>query len=93
MIFSSLKEQSVTRKRQVKKKKIKKIATIDQTNMTAGKLFVCPWFKREESNDYHRIFYDRTLSSNRMTLIYRQLTVRNDDISQIFHSPIFVFPK
>lgn len=56
--------------------------------MTAGKLFVCPWFKREESNDYHR-----TLSSNRMTLIYRQLTVRNDDISQIFHSPIFVFPK
>lgn len=93
MIFPSLKEQSVTRKRQVKKKKIKKIATIDQTNMTAGKLFVCPWFKREESNDYHRIFYHRTLSSNRMTLIYRQLTVRNDDISQIFHSPIFVFPK
>lgn len=93
MIFPSLKEQSVTRKRQVKKKKIKKIATIDQTNMTAGKLFVYPWFKREESNDYHRIFYHRTLSSNRMTLIYRQLTVRNDDISQIFHSPIFVFPK
>lgn len=77
-----------------KKKKIKKIAAIDQIiRPTADKLFVCPWFKREESNDYHRIFYHRTLSSNRMTLIYRQLTVRNDDSSQIFHSPIFVFPK
>lgn len=91
--FSIVERAKRNKEKTSEKKKIKKIAAIDQTNMTAGKLFVCPWFKREESNDYHRIFYHRTLSSNRMTLIYRQLTVRNDDISQIFHSPIFVFPK